>query len=334
MKRMSNKLVLLLLCVLSLLSCSAEDLIRNSEVERWCGAAPCDWQVEGRVKRVGTWHPNDDAALIQENASVDSTKSDCFRFAMVAKVAPGAKVFLELDFLADGSAEFSQQLPESNWERRTFMVSAPKWYKKVRFIIRKEGPGRVILGEISAENADGRCSAPPIQLTDLPQGALCYEDDECESDLTCSGGRCGGCSDDSSCDAGNVCALVDFGSERYKVCVAEGAAPLGAACSRGEQCESEVCSDAGACSECASNNDCDDNSVCLPAFRRPTNSQYWPQLCGVGEGVRESGAVCTDDRDCESGSCQGFEVSCEPVTSCDQPICLFCALELHLGTCR
>jgi hypothetical protein len=331
-----------MLWALALLSCGAGDLIRNPDVERWCGDNPCDWQVEGEIARVSTWHPNDyavslvsdDAALIQENGTVDYRDSDCFSFTMVAKIASDVKVFLELDFLADGSVEFSQRLPVSDWERRTFKVTAPDWYRKVRFIIRKEGPGRAILAEIAAENANRQCTAPPVELTERPEGALCSAQDQCADGTECASGRCGGCVDDASCEEGRICATSDVDDLRFKSCVEQAAAPLGAACDRDLQCSTGVCSD-GACSECASDLDCSAGERCHVAHERPLNTRYWPRLCGAGDGARESEEPCTHGSDCQSGQCLGFQVRCEINLKCssDTP-CGSCGPELQLGACR
>ena len=328
--------------LLCLGSCSA-DLIRNPNAERWCGDKPCDWQVEGEVERVGTWHPNDyavslisdDATLIQENGTVDHGDTDCFNFVMVAKIDARAKVFLELDFLADGSVEFSQRLPASDWQRRTFRVTTPDWYRKVRFIVRKEGPGLAILAELSAQTARGQCTAPPVELLDRPQGAACESDDVCAEGMGCTGGRCGACDRDEQCDSGQVCAVRDVDNARFKVCAEPGSAPLGAACDRDEPCESGVCAQ-GACSECATDSDCDGEQRCGEALGRPGNERYWPRLCAAGQQAREPGEACTHASDCESHECEGFELRCDPNLDCqdnDTP-CISCGPELQLGACR
>ena len=333
------------LWALCLLSCGADDLIRNPDVERWCGDNPCDWHVEGEIKRVSTWHPNDyavalvsdDAALIQENGTVDNTDSDCFSFTMVAKIAEGVKVFLELDFLADGSVEFSQRLPVSDWERRTFKVTAPDWYRKVRFIIRKEGPGRAILAEIAAENANRQCTAPPIELLERPEGAVCAKAEQCGEGMECSSGRCGGCATDEGCEDGQLCAIRDEGNQRFKTCVDVNSTPLGAACDRDPQCSSGICNE-GACSECLMDTDCPSGQLCQLARDRPASSRFWPRLCGPGAGKRVTDEPCTNDSDCVSSECQGFQVSCRVQLECPNNggACSIggCGPEIELGACR
>lgn len=340
MTRRVNSGLGLVFWALCISSCSG-DLIRNSNIERWCGDKPCDWQVEGEVQRVGTWHPNDyavslvsdDAALIQENGTIDYRRSDCFEFTMVAKIDPGVKVFLELDFLADGSVEFSQRLPVSNWERRSFRVSAPAWYSKVRFIIRKDGPGRATLAEISAQTAYDQCTAPPVELLDRPEGALCASDAECAAGA-CTRGRCGACHDDASCSQREVCALQDVDA-RYKICVARASAPLGAACDRDQQCATGACSD-GACSECKSDDECEAGKLCSFAADQPGISRFWPKICGGGQFDRVAGETCTGDADCQSSDCRDVEVRCDPNLHCqgDETPCFSCGPVLRLGTCR
>ena len=326
------------------ISACGNGLIRNPNVERWCGSKPCDWQVEGEVQRVGTWHPNDyavslvsdDATLIQENATVDFRDTDCFDFAMVAKIESGVDVFLELDFLADGTVEFSQRLPVSKWERRTFRVTAPDWYSKVRFIIRKDGPGLAILAEISAQTAKGQCSAPPVELLSRPLGSSCKSADQCADDLVCTGGHCGGCDDDESCGADQVCGLQDVDDLRYWTCIDRASTPLGAACDRDQQCKSGLCA-TGACSECASDEDCEEGARCSYPAGKPFNSSFWPRLCGVGQFFRQTGDACSQDFDCESRKCEGFDLLCEPNSDCSEgstPCTNMCRPELQLGTCR
>jgi hypothetical protein len=323
-------------------SCGAEE-IRNPQLDRWCGDKPCDWQVQGDVKRIGTWHPNDyavelvsaDAALIQENSKINSYVSNCLSFTMVAKVPEGVKAFLELDFLADGSVDFSQRLPVSDWERRTFKVTTPDWYNKMRFIIRKEGDGRAAFAEISAHNANQECTAPPVELLNRPLGAACSSDDQCADPGLCVAGHCGACASDASCEDNEVCALRATEGMSFKQCVGRAEVPLGAACDRNEQCQSAVCAN-GACSECEMAADCDAGRACQSAVGRVANSSFWPNLCGPERYLRNAGEVCTSNQDCMSSMCQNFQVSCVLKTDCPlaDPTCYRCAPEITFGECR
>ena len=313
------------LLVIGLAGCSGQDLIRDPSVERWCGDLPCEWKTSGTVQRVGTWHKfdyaielvSDDASVWQDNGTVSSSSARCFEFAMVAKVTPGTRVFLELDFQSDGSVELSQRLPVSDWERLTFLLTTPDWYRGVRFSLRKDGPGQAILGELSAVTAPGRCTAPPVELLNRPEGARCSQDRECAQEH-CENSMCVGCGDDADCmNEDEICGLILVDDEERHGCMRAGADSFGVACDRGDQCQSGHC-EQRACSEC-SGSMCEDGRACSPARRTDSNVRYWPRLCGPGMRSRAKGELCTSDADCESGRCLDQESctgeSCEPVLS-------------------
>ena len=103
------RLILVLLLAATSVGCDPTELISNAPIDRWCGERPCNWEVKGEIKRVGTWHPrdyavqfvSDDAQISQLNEFV-ATGDDCYDFTMLAKVERGTRLFLELDFLDDG----------------------------------------------------------------------------------------------------------------------------------------------------------------------------------------------------------------------------------------
>jgi hypothetical protein len=172
--------------------------------ERWCDKHPCGWDQEGEVKRVGTWHPDDfaialisdGAAISQRRAELDSARTPCLAFSLVAHVPAEARAYFELDFLDDGEIDFSKRIPTSDWQVRTFTIATPTWYEGVRFIVRKAGPGEVVVAELNVELGQRDCSATPLPLTNRPGGA------GCESDEQCASGSCPepGLSDGGTCD--------------------------------------------------------------------------------------------------------------------------------------
>lgn len=173
-----------------LAACSSADATSpNSMLERWCADHPCGWDVDGDSKRVGTWHPDDyaielvsdDAVLSQLRPELDATLAKCFAFSLMAQIDDGARAFLELDFLDDGEPEFSARIPESHWEVRTFTITTPTWYKGVRFSVRKDGPGEVIVAELNVELRPNPCKDAPLPLSHRPTGATCADESECES---------------------------------------------------------------------------------------------------------------------------------------------------------
>jgi hypothetical protein len=193
--------------VASLVACSSgaeSPTMPNPMLERWCEAHPCDWDHQGKIKQVGTWHPDDyavelvsdDAAISQFRAELDSTQAKCFAFSLMAHIAHDAHAYVELDFLDDGEVEFSERIPASNWDVRTFTVTTPTWYRGVRFIVRKAGPGQVVVAEFNAELMRNRCSVTPLPLNDRPVAASCENDEQCAS------GSCpiSGLSDGGTCD--------------------------------------------------------------------------------------------------------------------------------------
>jgi hypothetical protein len=316
MKRNSS-----LLFALLFLGCGSSDT-RNPEFDRWCGGLPCEWMVEGDVERVGTWHTNDyavqlvsdDAQLEQVNGALNEY-NNCLDFGLVAKIDRGVRVFLELDFMNDGKVDFSQQLPMSDWDRLTFKITAPDWYRGVRFIVRKAGPGRAIVAELGASAGWGGCTAPPVELADRPAGAHCSSDDQCGRGA-CNGSVCTGCRDDGDCADDELCGLaLQVGGETH-ACVVQYGGQFGSACSDDRQCESGVCANR-ACSECRDDS-CADGQTCGPAISLIPHGKYWPNMCGPGDHNRGKGEVCTSDLDCESGECRDVGYACPLIT----PACM------------
>src|SRR5690242_18268486 len=206
---MRNAALIALFTVLS--GCASDNLVHNSMVDRWCDDHPCSWEAVGKIERVPTWHDqdyavslvSDDAALTQLNSITNSSSDRCFDFTMVAKLDASTKLFLELDFLDDGDVEFSQRIPASNWDRRTFLITPPTWYEGVRFTVRKEGSGFAALAQLSAKGGY-ECTKPPLELSGRPAGASCEGDDQC-SIGHCDRGLCASCSGDEECAAGELC---------------------------------------------------------------------------------------------------------------------------------
>jgi hypothetical protein len=211
------------LCAL-LAACAAgggEPAIRDPMLQRWCDANPCHWDVSGEIKRVGSWHPNDYAIeLVSDTASVSQLNAAvgagagrdagdqgidtvCFSFTMIADIDAAARVFVELDFFDDGLVDFSQRMPASAWEQRTFNITAPTWYQGVRFIVRKDGPGHVVLAQLHAQSSRA-CTAPPTPLAKLPDQASCEHSEQCSSGR-CARGVCVSC----GCDGG-LCGDLDL----------------------------------------------------------------------------------------------------------------------------
>jgi hypothetical protein len=311
--------------LLAAVGCEAGDLISNPMTDRWCGDRPCSWEVEGQIARVSTWHSHDfavallsdQAKLSQLNASVSAKKTECYSFSLIADVAAQARVFLELDFLDDGVVEFSQRLPPSRWELRTFLIKTPSWYEGVRFIVRKDGPGEAALAELSAKASDA-CSGERVKLEHRPDGVSCEQDTDCEH-ARCAHGACSFCHDD--CASGEICGLAPYHGELVDRCTAPHTASFGEGCSADAQCREGACCD-GVCSECCpGTHECADAGACarsklMDMVNVPQLTLTYPFQCSPGEFRSPTGATCSTDLDCRSGHCTGGGVGCDRL-DCD-----------------
>ncbi|HKU42848.1 MAG TPA: hypothetical protein VJR89_32035 [Polyangiales bacterium] len=309
--------------LLILLACGSEELIHNPMVERWCGAHPCGWQVDGKIERIGTWHSHDfavelqsdQATLSQVNMTVDAERAQCFSFSLIADVSKQTKLFMELDFLNDGHVEFSQRLPPSSWQRRTFLVKTPTWYEGVRFIVRKDGPGHAALAELRAQVSDD-CTGERVKLAHRPQGVRCSGDDECENGR-CTFGTCAFC--DGDCESGRICGPEGYHGRLVERCVLPGRAGFGDACSSDAQCRDGVCCN-GMCSDCCPDSHaCADGASCAPAIGLDGLAfDAYPFQCAPGEHRGLRGARCTANEDCQSSVCSGAGPGCD-LLDCQHP---------------
>lgn len=265
---MSMRIASLLgLSILAVGCMTPQELIENPDVDVWCGDTPCGWDVAGQIERVGTWHSHDyavsfvseDARLHQGNPDADESIR-CISFSMIAKVSPGTKAFVELDFLDDGGEpEWSEQIPAADFEHFSFYVTPPSWFEGVRFIVRKEGPGEMVLAKLRAldDVTDyDLCTADPVPLDERPTFARCDQNDECESGR-CLDGFCAGCTTDDDCEDG-VCGYAEHPDERYEdysrgevvpACVEQGSRSIGSRCLGDAECENGTCSECGICAD-------------------------------------------------------------------------------------
>jgi hypothetical protein len=326
-------------------------LIINALVDRWCGDRPCDWEVKGKIKRAGSWHDDDyavsfvsdHATLSQFNANADAANADCYDFTMIAKLDRKTRLFLELDFFDDGKIDFSERIPESDWDRRSFLVTTPTWYQGVRFIVRKDGPGFAALAQLSAKSSQA-CTAPPIDLGPRPERASCERGDQCASGVcevvpacvpteecsgvlfcfTCAPMACKGCLDDAGCPKGQVCAPSGASGSSMHSCTYPSGGDFGARCDADNQCQSALCC-GSACSECCDDSTCANGQSCgLPSDWQNSYTSldlHWPQLCAPGAGVRARGELCANDEDCASGRCANDAHRCDPDPCLGRPNC-------------
>lgn len=313
-----------LIAILAVSGCGSGELIDNPMIDRWCGDRPCAWEVSGRVQRVGTWHTDDYAVellgrnttLSQRNATVDADQATCLGFSMIADVSRSAKLFVELDFLDDGVVDFSQQMPETHWERRTFLIATPSWYEGVRFIVRKSGSGRAVLAELRAYSTTG-CKREPVELLNRPDGVRCEEDAQCESSR-CRSGRCSYCQGNLQCSASTICGLAFANGTVAERCVRRSSARFGEPCSSDAQCSTGVCC-GSVCSQCCPDGvDCKDDATCARGepISKP-EGVVLPFQCAPGEESASRGGACVAPQDCQSRSCSGATFMCADCPGAD-----------------
>ncbi len=150
-----------------------DDLLHDPGFDLWCGEQLCAWAVEyGDIRKVPTWHELDEGARmfgpatsITQYADIDHRDADCIYFSLLADADDHAHLTLELDFLGDGSIEYSHAIPADDWERVGYHITPPVQYSGVRFHIRMQGSGRAAIAQVRAQEAYSEdCTAAPIEL--------------------------------------------------------------------------------------------------------------------------------------------------------------------------
>lgn len=333
-----------LLAIVSLGSCG-RSLIEDPSFDLWCGQALCQpWESTGVVQRVPTWHVQDFGVELADGAALSQLSTQapaaCIHFEVIADVTASADVRLELDFNDDGSKEFDQVIPESHWSKLSFNASAPKWYRGLRFTLRKAGRGRAVLAQISATD-DGCQSELPD--TGRANGVQCNEASQCAGAVCDAHNdgvflhapwlRCGECASDEACAEGMRCGTRRNANGLYAACVPLAQA-LGAVCDDDAQCESGHCTQAlaqghASCGECASDADCAPGRVCGVSV-----SELGPARACRAPAERALGALCVEDAECISAVCVANACSaCRSDAQCpDGESCRLDPPELSPGT--
>ena len=165
----------------------------------------------------------------------------------------------------------------------------------------------IILIVLNNEGVDSDCT----KSSDCKEGLVCTQSGKCkkkngqncEFDDQCASGEC-------SISSGFICVSPTGSSSN---CAATGAAP----CKSGEICDISKGVNNARCvstlgNPCILNNDCIQPAVCVPVIPSPTG----PPTSFVCLGT--TGAVCTTDSDCLSGTCNtngGTTGTCSGVSS-------------------
>lgn len=160
----------------------------------WCQDRLCHWSLaEGDIRKAPTWHERDlgvelvgTDVVLRQVANIDSTA--CLEFKVIADIDPAAAVYVEMDFLSDGTTEYRERIPSASWRPLTFLVSAPTWYTGVTITIRKQSDGHAVLARLEVSSGEG-CTDTHIPLPDRPAGAWCEVKEQCASGLSCEAAR-------------------------------------------------------------------------------------------------------------------------------------------------
>jgi hypothetical protein len=323
----------LLLAGIALLVACGDNLIQDPSFDLWCGAALCaPWEATGKVTRVGTWHSYDYGVALQDGAvlsqAVMHDAVSCIEFEVIADVDAKAEVWLEMDFRDDGSSEYKQLIPESHWAKLSYLVKAPSWYDKLRFILRKQGKGRAVLAQIKATPSED-CSGPAVALLHRPPGAGCESADQCDSAVCTTAPErygpglaksvdgkpaakvCSGCATDTECGSGERCGLATGDAGAHRACVTQASSSESTWCLSDAQCESGDCNAAlpvthAGCASCASDTACASGEVCGVSVGPGGAARE----C-VEKAQRERGQACAVSAECKSGvCCQGTCSEC------------------------
>ncbi|NMB76072.1 MAG: hypothetical protein GYA21_13205 [Myxococcales bacterium] len=296
-------------------------LNQDPSFDLWCGESLCAWRTDaGAVRRVPTWHERDyGVELVGDPAGISQLIGErvrCFRFETLAEVEGDASVVLGMDFEDDGTEEYFAPVPGNDWAAVMYTVRTPTWYTKVRFSLRKTGPGRARLAHLRISDP-GDCSGAPLPLEGRPLGATCERDGQCASGVCGPSGfpyrnaddqylTCGECRQDADC-SGDTCGLVPDEFGLHAACVPEGSRHLGERCLQDRECASGVCC-SEVCSSCCDIVACPDGLLCTLAEWPAEQNRLWqprPWQCAPGQGRAESGAACLRDEDCQSRRCVG-----------------------------
>lgn len=318
-------------------ACFDDNLVNNPSFDLWCGKELCGWQTdEGAIARAPTWHEADYGVSLVETPTQLSqllqppevVNALCLNVDMIADVDTSARARLALDFNDDGIIDFDQAIPDVRWRSVQFKVKTPVNYTSVRFELRKEGPGKVVVAQLRVTKnyssyPDGCDGGEALKLAD---GSRCTVDAVCDSGA-CISGRCepcarasrwlaawrgsddlamqygpacgegAGCHVDAHCGAGLSCV-----AGKCQSCAASGTCAAFTPCTAAPQCASGACvprflpsevHEVSACLSCASGVDCGHFNDCQEGGCFVCEAKPMGNHC----------AECTADADCGTGFC-------------------------------
>ena len=326
-----NRITMTILLLVSLSTLGGwecgEPLTDDSGFDLWCGDALCAWKVDsGAIKRVPTWHRSDygaelvgDPVVLSQVSKATSKDVNCFQFDLITDQDDKVDITIEMDFLADGTIEYSHPVASDDWVPARYRITPPTWFDKVRFIIRKQGPGRAVLTQIKvSKGAD--CTDKPIDLKDRPNGVKCSAAADCKSGFCAPVQQwrsdigdamvsvCSACRGGTDCTSQDICGVETDANYLYLGCGAPKRRPFAHRCLADAECSTGYCCQ-GICSQCCAGKGCSANTTCqlldYNSLGEDYSAQILPWQCSPLQGQGSAGEVCLSDKDCASGKCAG-----------------------------
>ncbi len=291
LRRFLALFVATLSCALFATGC--DDIIKDPNFHTWCGDSLCSWKLEsGEIRKAPTWHKNDTGVELLDSSAashvtaisqvVQGSTYKCLEFSVIADVAAEAQVYVLVDFGADGTAEYEQQIAAVGFRVQKTQITAPAHYTNMKFTLAKRGSGRAVLAQMDVKSST-TCSAPPVVLKKQALGTTCallaiesggfkYDNDACGTGICCEG----------------VCSE----------CCVSAAPPHD--------------KDGGLAPDPV--NTCSDGATCdrLPLTSHGSvgnpfgvQANVIPRQCDPGERERDKDSECLIDDDCKSHLCEG-----------------------------
>lgn len=170
MRKLTTSFAFLLVAATSGGATECGQIVEDPGFDAWCGDSLCSWTLEaGAVERAPTWHAKDNgvsmvgaSVAISQLTEVDSFDGHCVAFDLVADVATDAEVRLQMDVSGDGSIDYDERLPSSDWRALAYRVRMPETYVGVRFRVVKQG-GHAVLANIGISIApEEECTGAPV----------------------------------------------------------------------------------------------------------------------------------------------------------------------------
>lgn len=379
MRRIPSLFVLAALTQVGATDCGT--VVRDSGFDLWCGDELCAWKVErGEVKRVPTWNKGDSGVelvgpdtAIAQLTPVDSSDGYCrqnedgsetcehpadvcIEISMIANIDQSAVVDLNIDVFGDGTVDFNERLPTSNWKPLSYRIVVKKPFAGIRFQLAKAGNGTAQLANIGAKLAKNCEGLPVIAPKNVPLGSPCLEDGDCASGICGAhaapppfGGVTGflmadkvclECDAAHACGTGEICGIGAAASpvrEAPSACVTSSSKQLGEQCNADQfdaafgryvsECASGYCTN-HMCSTCnpmpAANRaiGCAATETCGPSIASSgLDIHYSAYVCSPHGQRRTTGEMCVSHDDCASGTCRGPErQQCNDGRQCGTPL--------------